>query len=387
MAGGRRILIGVTADISLSLMRGLPQFLRDHGWEVHVVCSPGPLLDELGTEPGIVVHPLAMAREPSPLTDARSLARWVSVLRRVRPDVVVVGTPKAGLLGGLAARMTRVPVRIYQLRGLRLETTTGAKRRLLGALERLSMGSAHTVLAVSPSLRARALELGLTSPDRIRVLGAGSSNGVVIPASVPSATERAAMRAALGLAPTGAPVVGFVGRLTADKGLDVLAVARDILRSRGVDHRLLIVGGVDENASPEVLHGLRAAGSPPVETGHLSDARRTYAAMDLLCLPTLREGFPNVVLEAAAAGLPVVTTDATGAIDSVIDGETGRIARAGDPESLADALQQLIEATPTRRRELGAAGRARAEREFSRDHVWRLLEAFLLETVSGVPRP
>jgi glycosyltransferase involved in cell wall biosynthesis len=382
MTESRRILIGVTSDLSLSLMRGFPRYLRSRGWEVHVACDPGPLLDELRRERGITTHPLRMAREPSPIADLRSLLAWVRLLRRVRPHVVSVGTPKAGLLGGFAARLTRVPFRVYHLRGMRLETTTGMRRRILTALERTAMSSAHVVIAVSPSLRQRALDLRLVPESRIRVLGHGSSNGVEVPPRVPSAEERAAKRIELGLDEE-SPVVGFVGRLTPDKGLEVLASAREILESRGVDHQMLIVGGVDEQAGPEVLHSIRSAGRSTIETGYVPDARSYYSAMDILCLPTFREGFPNVVLEASAVGIPTVTTDATGAVDSVVDGVTGLIAAVGDPKSLADRLQELIEMEPIARARIGAAARDRVVRDFSREHVWTLFQDFL----AGGPHP
>jgi len=380
----RRVLIGVTSDLSLSLMRGLPQYLASRGWDVHVVSSPGPGLDALRGEQGLTVHALRMAREPSPLADARALLSWISLLRRVRPDAISVGTPKAGLLGGLAARWTRVPWRIYHLRGLRLETTTGVRRSILAILERTAMASSNMVISVSASLRQRVVDLGLVDGSRIRVLGHGSSNGVELPARPPSAEERAAARQRLGLEPQ-PPVVGFVGRLTPDKGLDVLAAARALLAERGVDHQLLIVGGVDEQADPAILDALRSVGRPPIETGQVPDARSFYAAMDLLCLPTLREGFPNVVLEAAAAGIPAVTTDATGAVDSVVDGATGLIAAVGDPGSLADRLQELLEATAGARRAMGQTARERAGRDFSRDQVWALFADALGSGPASVP--
>jgi glycosyltransferase involved in cell wall biosynthesis len=377
-----RVLIGVTSDLSLTLMRGLPRYLHEKGWDVHIVCAPGPRLEDLRTEDGITVHALAMAREPRPFADLRALMAWMRLLRRVRPDVVSVGTPKAGLLGGIAARMSRVPFRVYHLRGLRLETTSGMRRRILTALERISMRCAHVVVSVSPSLRRRAIEFGLTRDEHVRVLGQGSSNGVDVSRTVPTAAARAARRRKLGL-DARVPVVGFVGRLTTDKGLDTLAEARAILAERGVDHQLLIVGGMDDNADPAIPEALRAAGRPPVETGFVPDAAPYYAAIDILCLPTLREGFPNVVLEAASAGIPAVTTNATGAVDSVVDGTTGLIAAAGDARSLAERLQQLLEAGPEVRRAYGAAARERVEREFSREHVWGLFDELL---ASGVRR-
>ena len=123
-SGKPRIVLGVTVDLSLRLMAGFPQYLAERGWDVHVVSSPGARLDALAGVDGVTVHALTMAREPSPVSDLRSLIAWMRLLRRLRPDVVSVGTPKAGLLGGIAARLTRVPGRVYMLRGLRLETST-----------------------------------------------------------------------------------------------------------------------------------------------------------------------------------------------------------------------------------------------------------------------
>ncbi|GAA3735462.1 glycosyltransferase family 4 protein [Leifsonia bigeumensis] len=377
MASTRSIVLGVTADTSLMLMRGFPEFLRDAGWEVHVVSSPGPLLDALDKVEDLHTHGLAMARQPSPLTDMRGLFAWVRLLRDIRPTVTLVGTPKAGLLGGLASTLVRTPRRVYLLRGLRLETATGIQRVVLTALERLAMRCATDIVAVSASLRQRAIDLRLVAQHRILVLGSGSSNGVDLAAADKVDPGRVAeLRKEMGIG-DGTPVIGFVGRLTKDKGIDVLVEAMRLLVERGVRHRLLVIGSVDDAQSSELLASLRGSRNPPLETGHVTDPGPYYRLMDLLCLPTLREGFPNVVLEAAAAGVPTVTTDATGARDSVIDGITGLISRTGDPTSLADRLAELLTATPAERRRMGARARSRAQGEFSRPLVWTNLEAYL----------
>ncbi|MCB8045839.1 glycosyltransferase [Microbacterium oxydans] len=124
-AATARILIGVTADVSIGLLSGLPQRLVADGWEVHVASSPGERLEALATSPGVSVHPLPMAREIDIVGDVRGLRDWMRLIRRLRPDVVFVGTPKAGLLGITAARLLGVRTRVYHLRGLRLETAAG----------------------------------------------------------------------------------------------------------------------------------------------------------------------------------------------------------------------------------------------------------------------
>lgn len=375
----RRILLGVTVDLSVALMHGFPQYLAERGWDVHVVSSPGPSLTKLGETPGVTAHALPMARAPRPFADARSLLAWHRLLRQVRPDIISVGTPKAGLLASIAGWANRVPRRVYLLRGLRLETTGGLGRVVLTALERLAMGTSGEVLAVSSSLRARAIELKLVRPDKISVLGGGSSNGIDIDEfdrGRLSDVELAGARRSLGVT-DGVPVVGFVGRLAEDKGLRVLADAMVKLGQDGVDHQLLIVGGVDDTTGQACVERLSSAGRPLIETGWVDNARVYYQMMDLLCLPTLREGFPNVVLEAGAAGIPTVTTNATGAVDAVIDGVTGLVVPVNDPTALAAALSLLI-GDANLRDDCGKSARGFVEEHYSQEMVWaNLLDYYL----------
>lgn len=363
--------------MSLRLMQGFPEYLVKRGWDVHVVSSPGPLLDELSSADGVTTHGITMSREPSLFQDLRALAAWVRLLRRVRPNLLSVGTPKAGLLGGIAGLVTRVPHRVYLVRGLRLESATGPRRMVLALLEKVASSCAHRILAVSHSLRTRATALKLMPPDKVVVLGAGSSNGVetalysrerFVDADL-SRTSRA-----LGLVP-GIPVVGFVGRLTKDKGLEVLGEARLILERMKVDYQLLIVGGIDDLSGARMLEAVRSTGRPALFSGQVENPELYYQLMDVLCLPTLREGFPNVVLEAAAAGVPTVTTTATGAIDSVIHGQTGLIATVGSAESLSDQLALLLDDSGLRLR-MGANATLRVKDCFERGAVWDLTESF-----------
>jgi len=366
-AGPARILIGVTADVSVGLLSGLPQRLAADGWDVHVASSPGQRLEALGAEQGVTVHPLAMAREIDVARDLRGLRDWMGLIRRVRPDVVFVGTPKAGLLGITAARLVGVRTRVYHLRGLRLETASGVMRRVLASMERLTIRLSTKTLAVSPSLRQQVVSLGLASESRVTVLGHGSSNGVDVERFAPGRP----VAEVDGLIP-GVPVIGFVGRLNHDKGLEVLAEACRLLDDERVDYQLLIVGGVD-GAELTPFSRLRR---PPIVLGAVDDTSMYYPLMRALCLPTLREGFPNVVLEAGATGIAVVTTDATGAVDSVIPERTGLLVPAGDAGELAVALRRVIE-EPDLAAELGAAAREFVVENFRRDAVHASVSGFL----------
>ena len=171
----------VTAPISAWIfLAGHLQYLRESGYTVHLISSPGELLDKVGSREGIQVHPLSMEREISPLKDLVSLVKLYRTIRRLRPEITHVGTPKAGLLGGLACLLARVPVRVYTLHGLRLEGAHGVRRLVLLATESISCHLAHAVVCVSPSLRSRAVGMRLVASRRALVLANGSTNGVSV---------------------------------------------------------------------------------------------------------------------------------------------------------------------------------------------------------------
>ncbi|WP_372727429.1 glycosyltransferase family 4 protein [Nocardioides sp.] len=350
-------------------MRGLPAFLEGRGWDVTVVAG--------GPGEGQPVHVLPMVRRPAPLADLTALARWVRLIRRSRPAVVVAGTPKAGLLGMVAARLSGVERRVYLLRGLRLETARGPLRWLLVAMERLAAWCATEVVCVSPSLRDAFVGLRLGDPRKALVLGAGSSNGVDTERFRPATSaERQASRAHLGIDQS-VSVVGFIGRLTPDKGLDTLVAAAGLAR-REVDFHLLLIGREEEAGYRDRLaEHLAEAGVEHSFVDEMPDIERGYAAMDVFCLPSRREGFPNVSLEAAACQLPVISTDATGSRDAVRSGVSGLLVPMDDPPVLAQAITRAL-ADPAGSRAMGAAGRAWMLEEFDRPLVWARLDDFLV---------
>lgn len=358
------------------LLAGQLRHLSESGFRVTLVTSPGPDLDGLVEREGVEVRMLPMERELSPLRDILACTRLVRLFRRLRPDLVNAGTPKAGLLGMLAARIAGVPVRIYTLRGLRLETARGVKRRLLARSERLACASAHRVLCVSESLRRRAVDLGLVDEAKTAVPGAGSSNGVDGERFQAAAADRESLRtlrAELGL-PSEAPVIGFVGRFTRDKGIAELAEAFDRISRELPEARLLLLGDFEHgDPVPRELADRLRRDPRVVLPGFVQDTAPYYPLMDVLALPSHREGFPNAPLEAAAAGVPTVGLRATGVVDAVVAGETGTLVPVGDSAGLAGALLRYLQ-DPDLRRRHGEAARERVKAEFRREVVWEAWE-------------
>jgi lipopolysaccharide/colanic/teichoic acid biosynthesis glycosyltransferase/glycosyltransferase involved in cell wall biosynthesis len=376
------VLVAITDPMSTRLLRGQLAYLREAGFAVALLSSPGEDARRMAADEGAALVEVPMAREISPLRDLAALLAIVRALRRMRPDVVNAGTAKAGLLVTLAAWLVRVPSRVYTLRGLRLETTRGPLRALLWTLERLTCALAHRVVCVSPSLRARAVEVGVVPAAKTVVIGGGSSNGVELARFGAVHDARAAgLRAELGV--DGAPVAGFVGRIVRDKGIEELAAAWAALRDEFPAARLLLVGPLEagDPVSPASVDALRA--DPRVHlAGGVDDPAPYYRLMDVLVLPTYREGFPNVLLEAGASGLPVVATRVPGCVDAVAEGETGSLVPARDADALAAALRPYLADAELRRRH-GAAARERVAARFGRERIWEGLAALYRELARG----
>lgn len=367
----------VTVPQSLGFLRGQVQFMKRQGFAVHAVSSPGPGLDSFGKDEGVLTHGVSMTRRITPVSDLISLLRLITLMRELRPHIVHSHTPKGGLLGMAAAFFCRVPIRIYHLHGFRAETERGVKRALLMLTERIACWLAHRVLCVSHSLRQVIVSYNICSSDKITVLMSGSANGVDAsgrfnPDNVDGA--RSEIRRRFGI-PDSARVLGFVGRIVRDKGIVELAQSWATLREEFPDLHLMIVGE-PESVDPvpvDVLERLQRDKKVHF-AGRVNNVPSYYAAMDMLVLPTYREGFPNVPLEASAMALPVVSTRVTGVVDAVVDGVTGTLVQPGDGEALAEAIRQYLR-NPEMARSHGQVGRQRVLTDYRPEAIWSALYA------------
>ncbi|MCA8988242.1 MAG: glycosyltransferase family 4 protein [Planctomycetaceae bacterium] len=357
---------------------GQLRYWHEQGYDVHVVCSDDGKLQQLSETEPVQIHRIAMTRAISPFADLWALFQLLLLFARLKPTIVNASTPKAGLLGMLAAWLMRVPVRVYLLRGLRSETSQGFAQRLLNGMEQLAAWCAQDVIAVSHSLKETYLQYGLTSAHKLQVLGAGSSNGVQAERFAQTDSRRKQVkeiRTRFGI-PQNSFVIGFVGRLVVDKGIDDLVAAFDqiCLDNPHAQPHLVLVGDIEPEAPPaeETVRHLHE--NPRIHvTGFVADPESYYGCFDLLAFPSFREGFPNVPLEAAAAGIPTVGYRATGTSDAVIPGQTGLLAELHNRKEFVACLQYYLENEAVRRRH-GENALARVKLTFRPETVfdqWR----------------
>lgn len=368
-----RLVHLTTVPQTLFFLIGQAGYMRSRGFDVHAVSSPGKRLEEFGNQERIPIHAVPMARAITPMHDLAALWRLWCLFQKLSPTILHAHTPKGGLLGILAAALARVPVRIYHIHGLRFTTTKGIKRQVLVAAEKISCALAHQVLCVSPSVRELAVGLGLCSAQKIKVLGAGTINGIDAvqrfnPQQIGTGV-RERTRRQYGI-PENALVIGFIGRITRDKGVEDLVSAWERLQDVYPSLHMVIAGRFEplDPISEQAQHMLRSHERIHL-LGPTRDLAPVYAIVDVVVLPSYREGFPYVPMEAAAMGLPVVATRVVGCVDAVVDGVTGTLVPPRDPQALAEAIRRYLD-DPDLRRRHGQAGRERVLRDFRPEAIW-----------------
>jgi len=259
----------------------------------------------------------------------------------------------------------RIKIRVYDVKGLRYESESGAKRAVLKAFERLSMAMATHVLAISSSIKETILEDRLSTPAKVTLLGSGADHGVNTQRFRNSMTKEEILGLRNGLRiPDHHTVVGYVGRINRDKGLAELADCAKTIAESLDNITFVIVGSNDADDFRPFTDPLPNV----VRIEWVDDTRPYFEIFDIFCLPTYREGLPNVNLQASAMQVPVITTNATGAIDSVIDGETGLIVPVGSSAELTKAVMRLHNNTALARK-LGQNGRRWVKKNFEADLV------------------
>ena len=305
-------------------------------YEVVAVSSPGEALDKVSRREGVRTIAVPMERHISLMNDLRSLWQMWRVMRRERPDLVHSMTPKAGLICMMAAWLARVPKRVHMFTGLVWPTSTGLKRRILMATDWLTCACATHIIPEGEGVKNDLLSHHITRKP-IKVLGYGNVKGIDMEHYNPALFSNVSHQEGFTFV--------FVGRIVRDKGINELVAAFDRLHEDYPDVRLVLIGPREDDLDPVLPATLERinSGNGIEAVGPQSDVRPFYASADALVFPSYREGFPNVVIEAGAMGLPSIVTDINGSREIIIDGQNGVIVPPRDEEALYQAMKRFVE--------------------------------------------
>lgn len=314
---------------------------------------------------------LPIRRKPSLFSDLACLLAMIRLVRKLSPQIMLTVTPKAGLLGALSAWFNRIPVRVHIFTGQVWATRKGMVRLALKALDRLIATLSTAPLADSQS-QIDFLESERIAPEgRIHCIHEGSISGVDSQRFSPEAVNLLPVRQKHGV-PEGDILFVFVGRLTRDKGISELLQAFDYVNKQFPESSLLVVGPDEEHIEQSAIPHPKICFA-----GKTSQPEAYMAAADVFVLPSYREGFGTVVIEAAACGTPTVATNIYGLSDAVVDGETGLLVPVRNANKLADAML-FLSTNPDKRQLMGEAARQRALVQFSQHAVSTFLVNFLV---------
>ncbi|MBL7858458.1 MAG: glycosyltransferase family 4 protein [Cyclobacteriaceae bacterium] len=388
MADSIRLLRITTVPQSLTLLlAGQLNFFQSQGFEVLAVSADGPEVQTLRKQniPHRVVN---LTRKITPLQDVIALVKLIQVIREFKPVIVHTHTPKAGLLGMMAAWLCRVPVRMHTVAGLPLMEATGWKRRILWLTEKITFACATAVFPNSTGLSDFIQQSWNVKSSKLNMIGNGSSNGIDTQyfSRTPALVEAARAIRKKHNIPEDAIVFSFVGRIVKDKGIGELTGAFRQVQATHPDRTffLLLVGPLEEKLDPLDPEVFEFIHSHPqcIRAGFQHDVRPWMLASDVFVFPSYREGFPNVVMQAACLEIPCIVSDINGCNEIIDRVNTGWIIPPKDKDALGKAMEEVVKDYP--------AARVKAERardfvqlHFSRAHVWSSL---LKEYQEGIQR-
>ena len=361
-----------TIPLSLDvLLQGQLRMLSEH-YEVVGVSSPGEELDKVAQREGIRTIAVPMERKISPFKDLVSLFRLIRLFHREKPWMVHSLTPKAGLLAMTAAWICRVPVRIHMFTGLVFPTTTGLKQKILMATDSITCACATNVLPEGKGVKKDLEHFRITSKP-LQIIGNGNINGIDLDFfdRTPEVLELAEKYRKEEVV-----TFCFVGRIVRDKGMNELVATFQRLHQAYPNTRLILVGPFEEKLDP-VLPETRQVIEQHAAIewmGWQNDIRPFLAASEVFVFPSYREGFPNVVLQAGAMGLPSIVTDINGSSEIISEGVNGFIIPSQNEEALYKAMEKLLDTEE--RRKLAQQARPQIANRYERKALWKELLKF-----------
>lgn len=342
-------------------------------------CSPSNEFRQLSSVLGYIPFEVEVTRKISPFLDIKSIFKIYQFIKKNKIDTIVGHTPKGGMVAMMAGYIAAVEERVYFRHGIIYETSTGLKRFLLKNIDRLSGKLATKVVCVSHSVKQTSEKDRLNSPEKNMILGLGTCNGINVQTKFNpkyySDQDIHNLATQLQIQEHDF-VVGYVGRLVKDKGINELLGAWRHLSQKYQNIKLLLVGPIEERDSITESSKEFIKTSPSViNTGYVLDAARYYKLMDVFILPTYREGFPTVTLEASAMELPIISTRATGCEESIIEGETGVFVK-NNAQDIANKIEFYIQNSEIKEKH-GKAGRQFVIENFEEHKIWDQIHQLL----------
>lgn len=348
-----------TVPLSLDkLLSGQLNYMNSF-YEVIAVSSEKEYLERVGEKEKVSTFHLEMSRKITPISDLLAVIKLYFFLRNEKPFIVHTHTPKAGIVGMLASKLAGVPNRFHTVAGLPLLETSGFKRKLLDFVEKLTYSCATKVYPNSHGLLAIITQNNYCSVDKLKVIANGSSNGIDSTYFNPelfSELQNTALKKLLNIEPEDFVFV-FVGRLVADKGITEMVAAFEALRpfdklradgaqgdNFALNCKLLLVGDYESDLdplSPETL-AIIQNNKAIITVGFQSDVRPFLSIADALIFPSYREGFPNVVMQAGAMGLPSIVSNINGCNEIIVEGENGTIIPVKNTPAIIEKMELLM---------------------------------------------
>lgn len=361
--------IGVSLKI---LLKGQHQFMSNF-YEVLGVSSPSEELYEVHKNEGIQIIPLEMTRTISPFKDLKSLWKMYHLLKKEKPLIVHTHTPKAGIIGMLAGKFAGVPNRLHTVAGLPLLEAKGNKRKILDFVEKLTYSCATNVYPNSFGLEKIIIANNYCRPQKLKVLANGSSNGIDTTFFNPeliSDEQKISLKKSLNIKEDDFVFI-FVGRLVTDKGINELVKAFDTINKEDNKIKLLLVGPLESDLDPLSIdtESIIQNNDSIISVGYQNDVRPYFSISDVLTFPSYREGFPNVVMQAGAMGLPSIVSDINGCNEIISEGKNGLIVPVKNIEELEKAMRKILKDLNFRK-ELQSNSRKMIVTNYEQKVVW-----------------
>lgn len=365
-----KLVVGITSPKSIILIEGQLRYFQRNGYETFLMCPKTPSVLSFCEKEGCTHIAIDIERDIKIFNDIKSLFQIYSKLKEIKPDIVNFGTPKVSLLGLISSYILRVNKRIYTIRGFRFEHEKGMKRKILIWTERITSFCANRIISISPSIQELGLSYHFFPAAKSIVINKGSSNGFDLKRFSRdhiSIEDRNELKIKLGL--DNFFVYGFVGRMIDRKGIRELYEAFDSLYKKNSETRLVLVGGFEKEQISDLSLIDEIRKHPGIIlTGFQKDVPLYMSIMDVFILPAWWEGFGNVLVQAAAMGIPVISTRGTGTRDAVKDGFNGILIPIKEKEPLEKEMLYLYENVKERER-LGANGVIWAK-NFDQNIIW-----------------